>query len=149
MLRQPIFDRLDDEDHILVAGAGGGFDVFSGLPLYFALREAGKEVDLASLSFSNLEGADTESLGRGVHEITAETDGNPDYFPERDLARWLSDNSVETSIYGIERRGFDIVREAYECLEETLDFDALVLVDGGTDSLMRGDEAGLLHPAAE
>jgi hypothetical protein len=32
-----ILDQLADSKNILVAGAGG-FDVFAGLPLYFALR---------------------------------------------------------------------------------------------------------------
>jgi len=39
---------------IFIAGAGGGFDVFSGLPLYFGLRAAGKKVTLANLSFSKV-----------------------------------------------------------------------------------------------
>ena len=38
-LNIPILDQLADSQHILIAGAGGGFDVFSGLPLYFTLRE--------------------------------------------------------------------------------------------------------------
>ena len=39
----PFFSQLQPAGHVLVAGAGGGFDVFSGLPLYFALRAAGKK----------------------------------------------------------------------------------------------------------
>ena len=50
----PFFTRLKRAKRILVAGAGGGFDVFSGLPLYFNLRASGKQVFLANLSFSNL-----------------------------------------------------------------------------------------------
>ena len=30
--------RLETSHRVLIAGAGGGFDVFAGLPLYFALR---------------------------------------------------------------------------------------------------------------
>ena len=33
----PFFQELDRAGTILIAGAGGGFDVFSGLPLYFNL----------------------------------------------------------------------------------------------------------------
>jgi hypothetical protein len=39
------------------------------------------------------------------------------------------------------------LRAAYAKLAEHLDLDAVVLVDGGTDILMRGDEAGLGTPA--
>lgn len=48
----PFFQKLADSRRVLIAGAGGGFDVFSGLPLYFLLRESGREVYLANLSFS-------------------------------------------------------------------------------------------------
>lgn len=43
--------RLKSSRSVLIAGAGGGFDVFSGLPLYFFLRSLGKEVHLANLSW--------------------------------------------------------------------------------------------------
>jgi hypothetical protein len=39
---------------VLIGGAGGGYDVFCALPLYFALTAAGKDVFLASSSFSAL-----------------------------------------------------------------------------------------------
>jgi hypothetical protein len=37
-----LISRLKGARSVLIAGAGGGFDVFSGLPLYFLLRELGK-----------------------------------------------------------------------------------------------------------
>lgn len=39
---------------MLVAGAGGGFDIYAGLPLAFALEAEGKDVHLANLSFNSL-----------------------------------------------------------------------------------------------
>ncbi len=36
--------------------------------------------------------------------------------------------------------------EVYEALAKELQMDAIVLVDGGTDSLMQGDEEGLGTP---
>ena len=38
MLRLPFFDELELAENILIAGAGGGYDIFCGLPLYFGLR---------------------------------------------------------------------------------------------------------------
>src|SRR3954465_402545 len=64
-LRLPFFAELDRASAVLLAGAGGGFDVFSGLPLYFGLRQAGKQVHLANLSFSHLEGASAPSPSSG------------------------------------------------------------------------------------
>src|SRR6266571_1706491 len=60
LLRLPFFAELEGARRILLAGAGGGFDIFCGLPLYFGLRGAGKEVFLANLSFTRLE----DSTGR-------------------------------------------------------------------------------------
>lgn len=36
-----IFERLGGVSSVLIAGAGGGFDVYAGLPIYFALRDSG------------------------------------------------------------------------------------------------------------
>jgi len=51
MLTLPLHHELANTRTVLIAGAGGGFDVFSGLPLYFALTAAGKTVHLANLTF--------------------------------------------------------------------------------------------------
>jgi hypothetical protein len=34
LLEPPLFSRLERHDRILIAGAGGGFDVYSGLALF-------------------------------------------------------------------------------------------------------------------
>ncbi|WP_344507536.1 hypothetical protein [Dactylosporangium maewongense] len=51
----PLFAALAPARNVLIAGAGGGFDVYAGLPLALALWEGGTRVHLASLSFSQLE----------------------------------------------------------------------------------------------
>jgi hypothetical protein len=43
----PLFAALKGSERILVAGAGGGFDVYAGLPLALALMGLGKTVHLA------------------------------------------------------------------------------------------------------
>lgn len=48
LLTNPLFDSLKDAQSILLAGAGGGFDIYSGLPLYFALREPQSTTDTVS-----------------------------------------------------------------------------------------------------
>lgn len=57
----PLFAALDQASSILIAGAGGGFDVYAGLPLAIALRDKGAQVHLANLSFSQLELLETEA----------------------------------------------------------------------------------------
>ena len=145
-LQLPFFETIADAETILISGAGGGFDVFSGLPLYFGLRRLGKTVHLANLSFSRLYASNGKRLGTALVEVTARTEGFERYFPELHLARWLAAQGEVDVIYGIDREGVKPVSAAYRTLNEMLQPDAIILVDGGTDSLMRGDEAGLGTP---
>jgi hypothetical protein len=63
---------LEPAETILLAGAGGGFDIFCGLPLYFGLQAAGKKVYLANLSFSQLP-KPNESLSPSLVRVKADT----------------------------------------------------------------------------
>ena len=65
------------------------------------------------------------------------------------LSRWLTERYGETPVFAIEPSGARRVSAAYEWLAQTLQPDAIILVDGGTDSLMRGDEAGLATPEGD
>lgn len=56
----PLFARLASAERILVTGAGGGFDIYAGLPIALSLLHQGKEVHLANLSFSSLAGLPTD-----------------------------------------------------------------------------------------
>jgi hypothetical protein len=145
-LRLPFFAELDSAQNILVAGAGGGFDIFSGLPLYFGLRAAGKKVHLANLSFSHLDSATGPRLHPTVLEVTADSRVTASYFPEFHLCRWFQQQGENVPIYCFDRTGYLPLVEAYRALVRHLGADTLILVDGGTDSLMRGDEAGLGTP---
>jgi hypothetical protein len=138
--------RLEQSRRILVAGAGGGFDVYAGLPIYERLRGLGKDVFLANLSFTYLGGTDARRLTRALYAVDADTTGGDGYFPERTLARFLSRRGAPASVYTFDKLGVAPVREAYEYLVRSLDLDAIVLVDGGTDILLRGDEVDLGTP---
>jgi hypothetical protein len=145
-LQLPFFDELETARTVLLAGAGGGFDVFSGLPLYFGLRAAGKQVYLANLSFSCLEAATGRQLAPAALEVTADSRVTADYFPEYHLCRWFRSQGEDVPVYCLDRTGFRPLLEGYRAVVNHLQADTVVLVDGGTDSLMRGDEAGLGTP---
>lgn len=144
----PFFTRLRDARRVLVAGAGGGFDVYASLPLALALRSAGKEVHLANLSFADLYGLDTDVwVEPDVAAVGPDTEARGDYFPERTLARWLAEQGLPARVYAFPQTGVQPLRAAYRALVDHLGgVDAVVLVDGGTDILMRGDEHGLGTP---
>jgi hypothetical protein len=152
LARPPLFDALDGARHVLIAGAGGGFDVYAGLPLAFALAAGGARVHLANASFSALDELDIgDWVMPGLAAITPDSKGSDVYFPERVLARWLRDGDgpIDPKIYTFDRQGVRPLRAAYRHLVDTLELDAVVLVDGGTDILMRGDEAGLGTPGED
>lgn len=144
----PLFTRLKKCQRVLIAGAGGGFDVYAGLPLALSLLAAGKEVHLANLSFAGLFGLDDgDWVGSDVVAVRPGSRGHSEYFPERTLARWLERHGLDPVVYAFARTGVQSLRAAYQALVGHLGgVDAIVLVDGGTDILMRGDEAGLGTP---
>ena len=147
-MKLPFFNELEGAKNILIAGAGGGFDVFCGLPLYFWLKRAGKTVHLANLSSGALGFCNAENPSPALWRITPNT-AAPKYFPEMHLSSWLTEQYGETPVFAMEPSGARRVGAAYQWLARTLNLDAVILVDGGTDSLMRGDEAGLATPEGD
>jgi len=142
-----LFGELERSKNVLVAGVGGGFDVFSGLPLYFALRAAGKNVHLANLTFSKFEWTGSRLLSEALYVVDSELRMDESYAPELHLVRFLAREGFgDVSIYCFPRTGVAPIRDAYRLLADRLELDTVVLVDGGTDSLMRGDEPGLGTP---
>lgn len=148
-LNLPILDMLKDSHNILIAGAGGGFDVFAGLPLYFTLREAGKTVHLANYSFAPLElttfmSSESDIILPGLLVgVRGAVKHSFPYYPEGYLAQWFAETQGENvTVWMFDRTGVVPLAKAYQALIERLHIDALILVDGGVDSLMRGDEIG-------
>lgn len=145
-LNLPILDLLDDRQSILIAGAGGGFDVFAGLPIYFALRALGKTVHLANYSFCEFNLVRIASspdilLEDRVIGARAPVRRVLPYFPEGYLAQWFKEMCDEDiTVWMLAKTGAAPLIESYQALTAHLGTDALILVDGGVDSIMRGDE---------
>ncbi|MEE3922377.1 DUF1152 domain-containing protein [Micromonospora sp. BRA006-A] len=105
---------------------------------------------LASLSFSELELLDRQVwVDEHVAAIRPDTLSPDWYFPEAHLARWLAGRDLPSTVYAFPPLGVQPLREAYRHLVDRLDLDAIVLVDGGTDILLRGDESGLGTPVED
>jgi hypothetical protein len=147
-LNLPILDHLAHSQNILIAGAGGGFDVFSGLPIYFTLRELGKTVHLANYSFTELSlvhiVSEPEVLVKGLLVGARGFVHTPfSYYPEGYLAQWFREaRGEDVTVWMFAKTGAAPLAEAYAALTEHLHIDTIILVDGGVDSLMRGDEIG-------
>src|SRR5689334_5921401 len=99
-LRLP--SAIEKSQRILIAGAGGGFDVYAGLPIYERLRLLGKSVFLGNLSFVPLGTTNAQPLTRALHAVEATTVGQEIYFPERTLAQFFSRRGENLRVYAFE-----------------------------------------------
>ncbi len=138
--------RLARARRIMICGCGGGYDVFTGLPIYHYLKPRSEALFLGNLSFSSLPPECGRRRTVALTEVDADSEGSPEYFPEKVLCQWFRSRGEEVSIFCFQRTGAETLRQSWEALRRELKFEAVVLVDGGTDSLMRGDETGLGTP---
>lgn len=144
--------KLPERSRVLIAGAGGGFDVYCALPVALKLRECGHEVHLANYSFTNLaavRGADTDlkQLSCVTHKSVLVSG---DYFPEQYLCRWWQDTfSEEKSVWCYGGIGVRPLTEILRHLQSSLNLDAVIVLDGGVDGLFIGNEFDLATPSMD
>jgi hypothetical protein len=144
-LNLPILDQLSTCKNLLIAGMGGGYDIFCGLPIYFELKKHGINAHLANFSFSDIESVDLGiRLSKTLVGITPRMEKVFPYFPEFHLVNWFKEKrNEEITIWCFHKTGAAPLTENYKILAEHLSLDGILLVDGGVDSLVRGDEAEL------
>jgi hypothetical protein len=166
-LNLPIFDRLAACQNILIAGMGGGFDIFCGLPIYFALQERGQRAHQANQTFAITESVQgparlspalvgvsaaqpaplpLAAVGAWLADpqaaIAAAQGGPALYFPEYYLSQWFQQQRGEdVTIWCFDKTGVRPLIDGYRRLIDHLAIDGIVLIDGGVDSLVFGDEA--------
>ncbi len=126
---------------------GGGYDVICGLPLFLTLEKLGCSVHLASFSSTPLNDIEDAVRHREtLWEVTARS-ARPSYFPEGWLARWFQEKrSQDVSLWCFGASGVGPYHDSYSYLVKHLAIDTIILVDGGVDSLLRGDEYSLASP---
>jgi hypothetical protein len=139
-LNLPLNDEFLNCKSLLLAGMGGGFDVFCAIPLYLALKAQGVNVHLASLSFAPVEHVrGVEKLSENLFEVTAEYKTPLPYFPEGRLVRWFAEERGEdVTVWCLRGIGGATITDAYAKLATHLQLDGVLLVDGGVDGLLRG-----------
>ena len=141
-LNLPIIDQFAGCKNLLIAGMGGGFDLFCGLPIYFELINKGMNIHLANYSFSDIK---NYSGGIRLSDTLVGVDSNFDmfttYFPELYLAKWFKEKkNHSTIIWSFHKTGTGPLLNDYKVLVDHLAIDGILLIDGGVDSLIRGDE---------
>ncbi|GAB4409632.1 MAG: DUF1152 domain-containing protein [Anaerolineae bacterium] len=141
-LNLPIFDQVAHCQNLLIAGMGGGFDLFCGLPIYFELQKRGQKAHLASFSFSDIVQFKAGiRLTNTLVGVDADYNHISPYFPELYLAQWFERKRNEAvKIWCFQKTGTRPLLKNYRLLVEHLSIDGILLIDGGVDSLVRGDE---------
>jgi hypothetical protein len=147
MLYQPIQSAFEKAQRVLIAGAGGGFDFLCGLPLFFALEARGCHVQMANLSFTPLQAVQGATWhSESLLEVDAGSHG-PDYFPERWLSSWFNERlGRKVPLWCFGATGVVPYSQNYAYLVERERIDTVLVIDGGVDSLLRGDEHSLGTP---
>lgn len=112
------------------------------MPIATYLRGRGCSIVFANLSFSSLWDCGGERIDPNTWLIDANAKELP-YFPEKWLAEWLMRRSFKAPVYAFAKTGVEPLRAAYQTVLERHPVDLVILVDGGTDSLIFGDEPGL------
>lgn len=154
MLEPAVLSKLRNPQvkNILMVGCGGGFDFIHGMLLYPTIQELGKNLVIGSYSFGLIEKLPEESRttysqgGVEVRGITPGLDGDIHYAPEVNLANFLATKTENIPpIYAYYARDFTVsnLQAFYTelCMKHSIDL--VIAIDGGSDSLMKGDEAGL------
>jgi hypothetical protein len=142
---------------VMLCGCGGGFDFVHSLVLYPELRRLGKTVVIGSYSFGDPRDihGDAEVVfdvdGVIAKRVTSASVPHPYYGPEVHVCSYLDHQYPDDAphfVYAYYARAFTVplLRSLYVQFLEKHAVDAIVLVDGGSDSLMVGDEEGLGDP---
>lgn len=141
---------------VLLCGCGGGFDFVHSLTLYPELLRLGKTVVIGSYSFGDpnkIAGAvDVFNEGGAIVKRVTAMSTPPQYYgPEVHVCSFLDlrfPSSAPHFIYAYYARSFTVplLTRLYQQFIAHHSIDAIVLVDGGSDSIMAGDEEGLGDP---
>jgi hypothetical protein len=134
---------------IFLSGCGGGYDLFGGLPHYFKIKSCDDyDVTLINYTFTTREllSKHCQQLTTLLFRVDPTTDvswlTDKVYFPEQRLA-----NEIQVPIYVIlcnyDETRIELVIEAYQHLIGGRTIDEIILIDGGSDSLLTGNEQQL------
>ncbi|MEO0727895.1 MAG: DUF1152 domain-containing protein [Bacteroidota bacterium] len=147
----PFWKHIQNSENILLAGAGGGFDIYSGIPIYQSLLAAGRQVVLANYSFTWLAETSAKEVFPHCYEVRmSDVDrSGRNYFPEKHLCAFFGTLGKNLTVYGFQRLGVRPILNAYKHIIKQHNIDTIILIDGGTDSLMFGDEEGLGTPVED
>ncbi|MBI5534380.1 MAG: DUF1152 domain-containing protein [Deltaproteobacteria bacterium] len=150
MLQQPISKLLNSARSVVLAGCGSGYDVFGAVPLLFELALQGRQVHLASLSHADLPSLPGAAAFPGcanLYKIGVGAATTDTFCPEAWLSRWVEEKlGRRIPVWCMKPDGVQPLRRAWSQLLTHCEADCVILVDGGLDCVLRGDEVSIGSP---
>lgn len=141
-------DNHDIEtDHVMLLGCGGGYDIFTGLPIYFNICDKQSKCPvLVSFSFTNIDLLEPFKVTDECYKIQYDGSVKDElYFPEYHLSQHLGQPvyaiSTDTSI--------SKYKKVLKHIINIHKIDTIIAVDGGCDSMMFGMEEELGTPVED
>jgi hypothetical protein len=140
---------------VIIAGCGGGYDVFGGIPLYLEQKEKKKNIITTNLSFTNDKKLNELSKTNQIKKINDKCyfvyhknikDKIDFYFPEYYFSKYLD---CEIYVLIVDSTIQEIIDSYNYILDLHKNIYKMYLVDGGCDVLLRGDESGLATPVED
>lgn len=142
-----VLDKIRDKQNILIAGIGGGFDIYGGIPLMTTLQSMGKNVHLSNYSFTDFNAiigaAAPEVINRDLIGAHGNIGDDFFYYPEGYLSKWMKlVYKKDIPVWTFNKTGVKPLEFNYRYLVDRFKIDFIILVDGGVDSLNTGEEEG-------
>lgn len=147
---------------VFLTGCGGGFDFFHSICLIPELKRLGKKFIIGSYSFGDPQEVRGEIIFISEHhdnpvvakKVTAESECSEVYCPEVGLCSYLDQQYPDDAphfVYAYYARNFSVslLTELHNLIIEKHTIKGIIIFDGGSDSLMKGDEAGLGDPVED
>jgi hypothetical protein len=144
----PVVMKLKESEGILILGMGGGFDVFSGLPIHYTLEKMGIKAHIANFTHAPWPSipnhVETIPMASGCVGITGNIKQASENLPEAYLSSWFRDvEQKDVTVWAFKRdQNVKEYSNSLNTLVKHLGIDTILLVDGGVDSIMIGDEDG-------
>jgi hypothetical protein len=123
---------FNENKNILLLGIGGGYDIMGAIPFYMASDDNNFVFANYNAGAKTLSKFDTQDLPKETSQS----------YVEYRLAQWLAPQGVSRYVYAIPKTGVKTAASYIESIVRENDIQAMILVDGGVDSLMTGDEEG-------
>lgn len=142
----PVIMNLQKSKNILIMGMGGGFDVFAGIPIYLTLEKMGMKVNLANYTHANWDSINQHveaiPMASGCLGVTGNILQASENLPEAYLASWFKEvKGQDVPVWTFKRdQSVKEYSRSLEILVKHLEIDCILLVDGGVDSIMSGNE---------